>query len=97
MAESEAIFTANESRGVIKFLFLQGKSAKDIHGDMSQTLGDQCPSYSPVKYWDAKLKTGHFSTNDEERLDDRERWLFRKSSMLCTTSYWRISEFQLKE
>lgn len=66
MAESNAIFTANESRGVIKFLFLQGKSAKDIHGDMLQTLGDQCPSYSTVKNWVAKFKTGHFSTNDEE-------------------------------
>ncbi|KAM4029265.1 protein GVQW3 [Anomaloglossus baeobatrachus] len=67
MAEYNAIFTATGSRGLIKFLFLQGKSAKDIHGEMWQTLGDQCPSYSTVKNWVAKFKTGHFSTNDEER------------------------------
>ncbi|XP_066439098.1 interferon regulatory factor 3-like isoform X1 [Eleutherodactylus coqui] len=67
MAESNAIFTVNESRGVVKFLFLQGKSVKDIHGDMSQTLGDQCPSYSTVKNWVAKFKMDHFSANNEER------------------------------
>nr|XP_060623585.1 histone-lysine N-methyltransferase SETMAR-like isoform X2 [Anolis sagrei ordinatus] len=67
MADSKVILTANESREVIKFLFLQGKSAKDIHGDMLQTLGDQCPSYSTVKNWVAKFKTGHVSTNDEKR------------------------------
>ncbi|XP_073413830.1 uncharacterized protein [Dendrobates tinctorius] len=68
MVESNAIFTTNESRGVIKFLCLQGKSVKDIHGDMSQTLVDQCPSYSTVKNWVDKFKMDHFSTNDNERL-----------------------------
>jgi transposase len=30
------------------------------------TLGDKHPSYSTVKNWDARFRTGHLSTEDEE-------------------------------
>jgi hypothetical protein len=34
---------------------------------MSVTLGDKRPSYSTVKNWVARFRTGHSSTEDEER------------------------------
>jgi transposase len=51
----------------MKYLFLKGKSAKKIYDDMSVTLGDKRPSYSTVKNWIARLRTGHLSSEDEER------------------------------
>jgi histone-lysine N-methyltransferase SETMAR len=67
MAEAQASFTTVHLRSVMKFLFLQGKSAKDIHTEMSQTLGENSPSYSTVKFWVARFKTGHFNVEDEPR------------------------------
>jgi hypothetical protein len=51
----------------MKYLFLKGNSAKIIYDDMSVTLGDKCPSYPTVKNWVTWFRTGHFSTEDEER------------------------------
>jgi len=67
MAVAQASFTSLELRAVMKFLFLQGKSAKNIHTEMSQTLAEKCPSYSTVKTWTSRFKTGHFTVEDEPR------------------------------
>ena len=42
-----------ETRAVIKFLFffLQGKAPKEIHAILTETLGEQAPSYATVKNW----------------------------------------------
>jgi transposase len=51
----------------MKYLFLKGNSAKKIYDDMLVTLDDTRPSYSTVKNWVARFRTGHLSTEDEER------------------------------
>jgi transposase len=48
-----------------EIFFLKGNSAKKIYDDMSVTLGDKRPSYSTVKNWVARFRTGHLSTEDE--------------------------------
>lgn len=58
MAAPDVEFMTKECRAVMKFLFLNGKSAKDIYDDMSVTLGKKSPSYSTVKNWVAQFKTG---------------------------------------
>jgi transposase len=35
--------------------------------DMLVTLGDKHPSYSAVKIWVTRFRTGHLSSEDEER------------------------------
>jgi hypothetical protein len=68
MAQNNGDFTARESPAVMKCLFLKENSAKKKnYDDLSVTLGDKCPSYSTVKNWVAWFKTGHLSTEDEER------------------------------
>jgi hypothetical protein len=67
MAAPDVEFTTKESREAMKFLFLKGKSAKGIYDDMSVTLDEKGPSSSTVKNWVARFKTGHFSTEDEDR------------------------------
>jgi hypothetical protein len=49
---------------VTKYLFLKWNTVKKIY-DMLVTLGDKHPSYSTVKKWVARFRTGHFSTEDE--------------------------------
>ena len=53
-------FNVEEHRAIIKFLFLQRKSEKQIHDEMSQTMGDSGPSYAAVKHWVVDFKTGYF-------------------------------------
>jgi hypothetical protein len=67
MAQNNGDFTAKECRAVMKYLFLKGNSAKNIYDDMSVTLGDKRPSYSMVKNCVVGFRTGHLSTEDEER------------------------------
>ena len=56
-----------EARAVMKFVFLQDKGAAEIHGEMKNVLKDDCPSYSTVKMWVSRFRTGHFEVTDEPR------------------------------
>ena len=61
-------FNNIETRTVIKFFyFLQGKSPKEIHAILTETLGEYAPSYATVKNWVAQFKHGDFSTCDAPR------------------------------
>ena len=66
MAAPPEKFTLEEHRTIIKFLFLQGKGAKQIHDEMSQTLGDSGPSCATVKRWVVNFKTDHFGVESEK-------------------------------
>ena len=47
-----------EYRAVIKYLNLKGLNSTQIHTDMTDTLGDQAPSFATVKRWVAESKRG---------------------------------------
>jgi len=55
-------FNNIEKRAVIKFLFLQGKTPKEIHAILTETLGEHSPSYAIVKNWVAQFKRVDCST-----------------------------------
>jgi len=42
-------FNNIETRAVINFFFLQGKSPKEIHAILTGALGEHAPSYATVK------------------------------------------------
>jgi len=44
------------------FFLLQGKATKEIHAILTETLGENAPSYATVKNWVAQFKPGDFST-----------------------------------
>lgn len=66
MAGPDVKFTTKECRAMMKFLFLRGKTTKEIYDDMSFRLGKKSPSYSTVKDWVARFKRGHSSTDDDD-------------------------------
>ena len=57
-------FNSIETQAVIKNFFspLQGKGPKEIHAILTETLGEQAPSYATVKNWMIQFKCGDFST-----------------------------------
>jgi len=46
---------------------LQGKTPKEIHTILAETLGEHAPSYATVKNWVARIKRGDFSTCNAPR------------------------------
>ena len=62
-------FNNMETRTVIKFFFfLQGKAPKEIHAILTETLGENTPSYATIKKTlVAQFKRGDFSTCDAPR------------------------------
>ena len=60
-------FNNIETRTVIKCFSLQGKTPKEIHAILIETLGEHAPSYATVKNWVAQFKCGDFSTCDAPR------------------------------
>jgi len=59
-------FNNKDMRAVIKFLFVQGKTPKEIHAILNEPLGEHASSYATVKNWVAQFKRD-FSTCDAPR------------------------------
>ena len=61
-------FNNIETRALINYFFpLQGKTPKENHVILTETLEEHAPSYTTVKSWVAQFKRGDFSTCDAPR------------------------------
>jgi len=61
-------FNNMETRAVVKFLFsCKARRRKEIHATLTETLGENAPSYATVKNWVTQFKCGDFSTCDTPR------------------------------
>jgi len=67
MSGDASEFNNIETRAVINCFLLQGKAPKEIHGILTETLGQHAPSCATVKNWVAQFKRGDFSTCDAPR------------------------------
>ena len=56
-----------EYRAVIRYLYLEGKSGKEIHSELADFYGSSAPSYAQVKFWVGEFKRGRTSLEDEAR------------------------------
>jgi transposase len=63
-----------------KIPFLKREHCQKI-GDTSVTLGEKHSSYSTDKNWVARFRTGHLSTEDEERSGRSNEAKFQKTWM----------------
>ena len=55
-------FNNIETRALINFFFLQGKTMKEIHAILTEILGEHAPSFVTVLNCVAQFKRGDFST-----------------------------------
>ena len=67
MSDDARDFNNIETRAVINYFFLQGKTPKEIHAILTEILGDHAPSYATVKNWVVQFKRGDFSTCEAPR------------------------------
>lgn len=56
-----------EIRSVVKFFFLEGKTAREIHERILPTLGPSCPSYENVRLWVNSFQRERTSIEDALR------------------------------
>ena len=52
---------------MIWYLFLKGKTGKEIHGELADVYRSSAPSYAQVKFWVGEFKSGRRSLEDEAR------------------------------
>ena len=44
-----------EYRAIIRYLYLNCKTGKEIHGELADVYGSSAPSYALVKFWVGEL------------------------------------------
>ena len=67
-SDAKACFSSKvEYRAVIRYLYLKGKTGKEIHGELADVYGSSAPSYAQVKFWVGEFKRGKTSLEDEAR------------------------------
>ena len=67
-SDAKACFSSKaEYRAVIRYLYLKGKTSKEIHGELADVYGSSAPSYAEVKFWVGEFKRGRTSLEDEAR------------------------------
>ena len=67
-SDAKACFSSKvEYRAVIRYLYLKGKTGKEIHGELADVYGSSAPSYAQVKFWVREFKRGRTSLENEVR------------------------------
>ena len=67
-SDAKACFSSKvEYRAVIRYLYLKGKTGKEIHSELADVYGSSTPSYAQVKFWVGEFKRGRTSLEDEAR------------------------------
>ena len=97
-SDAKACFSSIvEYRAVIRYLYLKGKTGKEIHGELADVYGSSAPSYAPVKFWLGEFKRGRTSLEDEARpgrpLDATDEETCKKFGIWYTL----IDEFRWKK
>ena len=67
-SDAKACFSSKvENRAVIWYLYLKGKTGKEIHGKLADVYRSSAPSYAQVKFWVEECKRGRMFLEDEAR------------------------------
>ena len=67
-SDAKACFSSKvEYRAVLRYLYLKGKTGKEIQGELADVYGSSAPSYVQVKFWVGEFKRSRTSLEDEAR------------------------------
>ena len=93
-SDAKACFSSKvEYRAVIWYLYLKGKTGKEIHSELTDVYGSSVPSYAQVKFWVGEFKRGRMSSEDEAKsgcpLDATDEEMCKKVRDLVYSD-WRI-------
>ena len=59
-----------EYRAVIRYLYLKGKTGKEIHGELTDVSGSSALSYAQVKFWVGEFKRGRYKKSPLDATDE---------------------------
>ena len=67
-SDAKACFSSKvEYRPVIRYLYLKGKTGKEIYCELSNVNGSSAPSYAQVKFREREFKRGRTSSEEVAR------------------------------
>ena len=67
-SDAKACFSSKvEYCAVIWYLYLKGKTGKEMHCELADVYGSSAPSYAQVKFWVGEFKCDRTSLEDEGR------------------------------
>ena len=67
-SDAKASFSSKvEYRAVIRYLYLKGRTGREIHCELTNVYGSSVPSYAQVKFWVWELKRSRMSLEEETR------------------------------
>ena len=67
-SDAKASFSSKvEYRAVIRYLYLKGKTGREIHCEFINVYGPSAPLYAQVKFWVGEFKRGRKSLEDKTR------------------------------
>ena len=67
-SDAKACFSSKvEYRAVIRYLYLKGKTGKEIHCELADVYGSPAPFYASVNFWVGEFKRGRTPSEDEAR------------------------------
>ena len=56
-SDAKACFSSKvEYRAIIRYLYLKGKTGKEIQGELADVYGSSAPSYAQVEFWVGEFK-----------------------------------------
>ena len=96
--DAKACFSSKvEYRAVIRYLYLKGKTGKEIHGELTNVYGSSASSYAQVKFCIGEFKRGRTSLEDEAGLD--AHWMPPTKKCVRKFGIWYtlIGEFRWKK
>ena len=97
-SDAKACFSSKvEYRAVIRYMYLKGKTCKEIHGELTDVYGSSEPSYAQVKFWVGGFKRDRTSLEDEARSDPH--WMPPTKRCVRKFGIWYtlIGEFRWKK
>ena len=97
-SDAKACFSSKvEYRAVIRYLYLKGKTGKEIHGELADVYGSSAPSYARVKFWVGEFKRVRTSLEDEAR--SGRLWMLPTKKCVRKFGIWYtlIGEFRWKK
>ena len=97
-SDAKACFSSKvEYRVVIQYLYLKGKTGKEIHGELANVHGSSAPSSAQVKFWVGEFKRGRTSLEDEASLNAHWMPPTKKCVRKFGIRYTLIGEFRWKK
>ena len=97
-SDAKAGFSSKvEYRAVDRYLYLKGKTGKEIYGELANVYESSSPSYAQVKFWVWEFKRGRTSLEDEARpgrpLDATDEEMCKKvRDLVCSDRRIRVEE-----